>query len=146
MNDKMAETLGNNVLRAFNMMGLAENLLETLDVEPEGAFLALCPPHTMVGLHAAIYASHATELVNRMRDGQDTRLATVAEVMVALMEASLRAPLGQVGAALYERLFAKVFGNLPDNAAPVSEPWPGACDELMAESRRRFAVAERVTG
>lgn len=58
-----------------------------------------------------VYRHHVNELCLRIRDDQDTRNGTIAEMMFACSYASLNAPFTHHAGALYAYLFAQVFPN-----------------------------------
>lgn len=110
--------------------------------EINAVFAHLFPPARFKELDPRVYRHHVRELVERAAGADDhgsatpMTLATAAEVLVTLMEQSLRAPLAQQYAALYETLFLQVMGaKVPGE--PVREPWPGASAELLAALRRK---------
>src|SRR5258708_3531856 len=91
---------GNEVASAvsftFDCMKVAEEEIESaklrfpLEVErADKAFKILCPPPCMRGLSDLVYRSHARELIERVVLGGDTRLATRAEQMAVLAQASV---------------------------------------------------------
>lgn len=59
-----------------------------------------------------IYRSHARELLDRVAAGHDVRPATDAEMIAALRESSLVAPLSSAAATLYFRIAARSFPDL----------------------------------
>jgi len=66
---------------------------------------------TLDRLHTSelLYRSHAAELLDRLAKGQDTRTATTAEMIAAMMETALRAPLTPSAYCLAMRLFFRAF-------------------------------------
>jgi hypothetical protein len=107
-------------------------------------FKQLCPPARFTELDEKLYRHHARELIERVAwtAGGDpaeqvpVRFATKAEILVCLMEQSLKAPLARQYAGLYEWLFVQVMGCTPPGE-PVREPWSGATTALFVQLRER---------
>jgi antitoxin (DNA-binding transcriptional repressor) of toxin-antitoxin stability system len=59
-----------------------------------------------------IFRAHARELLDRVAAGHDVRTATDAEMIAALRESSLTAPLSPAAATLYFRIAARSFPTL----------------------------------
>jgi len=59
-----------------------------------------------------IYRAHCRELLDRVAAGQDIRPATDAEMIAAMRESSLTAPLSSAAATLYFRIAARSFPEL----------------------------------
>lgn len=96
-----------------------------------------------------LYRRHVRELLARAARGQDPRLATRAEVLCFLLEASLKAPLEQRSRALTETLFRRVMGPGAwavlglDDGSRAREPWTGSSKELLRDLRYRLRDPER---
>lgn len=101
------------------------------------AFPVLRPRRMFFGKDKKVYCHHCKELIRRVLRGESLEPATGAEVMLALSAMSLEAPLRQDPAALYSQLFQRMFGDL-DLKYDVQETYPGACDELLSEMRRKL--------
>ncbi|WP_030894310.1 hypothetical protein [Streptomyces sp. NRRL F-5053] len=81
------------------------------------SFDLLRPTHDT--LHREIlYRPHAHELLERVANDRDTRPGTDAEVIVALHEASLAAPITSAAACLYFRLLCRSLPELSRAPAP----------------------------
>ena len=142
----LAGTPAAPVLAVFDCIDIAGELLEEAfpqrSEEPKGLFMLLQPPASMQGKAAALYRAHATELVQRAKAGGDLRLATRAEVLVALLATSLKAPLRSEAHACAETLFAEVFpGVVPPQAR---EAWTGQVEADIAEAQRQLRVSSRL--
>ncbi len=137
------------VLYALEAMGVAESVMVRAKA-PAEAFKLLVPLG-FVAYSLKLYRAHCEELVARVKAGQDTRPGTEAEVIMVLSKASLARPPGRTEAALYERLFRKVFpGKVTHGGQPQApdepiarEEYPGVCDELLATLRRKAARPDR---
>lgn len=144
----LAGTPAAPVLAVFDCIDIAGELLDEAfperSEEPKGLFMLLQPPASMQGKAVALYRAHAAELVRRAKDGGDLRLATRAEVLVALLATSLKTPLRSEGQACAETLFAEVFpGVVPPQAR---EAWKGQVEADIAEAQRQLQVSRRVPG
>ena len=142
----LAGTPAAPVLAVLDCLDIAGELLEDAfperSEEPKGLFLLLQPPASMQGKAVALYRAHAAELVRRAKTGGDLRLATRAEVLVALLATSLKAPLRSEAQACAETLFAEVFpGVVPPQAR---EAWTGQVEADIADAQRRLSVSDRV--
>lgn len=78
-------------------------------------FALLWPTSTLMSTEA-VYRAHCGELLDRVAGGDNTRVATSAELACAASEASLVAPLTHAGFLSYARAFNRVF--------PGSEVFP----------------------
>jgi hypothetical protein len=132
----VAELLGplySELMGAFERMEIAEDEIEqalkrhnkplplrdsdgrVVNVDEMGpiwdSFWRLKPTHERME-YEPVYRQHCAELLDRVADGLDTRAATGAELVSAISEASLLAPLTSSGAGLYLRLMAKYFPEL----------------------------------
>lgn len=141
----LAGTAAAPVLAVLDCLDIAGELLEEAfpqrSEEPKGLFMLLQPPASMQGKAAALYRAHAAELVRRAKAGGDLRFATRAEVLVALLATSLKAPLRSEAQACAETLFAEVFpGVVPPQAR---EAWTGQVESDIVEAQRRLSVAGR---
>lgn len=96
-------------------------------------------PGQLLKYSDVLFRAHVRELCERARREESTAPATKAEVVAALCEGSLLAPLDQQHAALYEELFFEIFGRYVGDAKDrTREPWPGASAELLHTMRNRF--------
>lgn len=143
----------------FRRMAIAEEMLAEFGLgKHPHAFRWLCPPACLVHLDERAYRSHCRELLERIAmrgPGAERaratelfairhridfiRVPTDAEVLAHLSGASLIAPPGAQFAALFETLFERVMGYLPNEETRVREPWQGASAELLGECRRTLA-------
>lgn len=131
---------------ACRRMALADEEL-TQAGDPPGLFEILRPspifaeyPHD-----DALYIVHCRELIARAKAGEDMRPGTKAEVLGALLRASLIAPLRAQGQALAERLFADLFPERATTALgePAREQWAGQIAEDLSAARRKLAQSWR---
>ena len=105
------------------------------------SFWSLRPSSLLGGFSDDLYRVHCRELLERIVTGDSVDVPTDAEVMVALSEMSLRAPLSQDAAALYVTLFKKGFpGKLPEvSTRDVHESYAGAMALVDNEIRRKLS-------
>lgn len=97
-----------------------------------------------------VYRSHARELLERVADRTDTRLATDAEMIVVLCSAAQVAPLNATGMGLVFRLWHHAFPNisidLDDDQQHREALYGSTIDAAEAGAREALAVPERVLG
>jgi hypothetical protein len=94
----------------------------------------------------SVYRIHFKELIERVLKNEDTRPATKAEVLCALLDTSLAAPLRRDPQALAEALWRELFPRQPmskrrDQTRPT---YKGSVVELFEQMQRKLAVAARV--
>jgi hypothetical protein len=79
-------------------------------------FAVLTPRDIGPGMGAEfVYRGHARELLKRAAAGTDLRCATAAEIVLALVETSKRAPVHGAAAGLYFRMWLAAFPDHPIN-------------------------------
>jgi hypothetical protein len=146
------------ILGAFALMKVAEDVIKEEKPKWRGAatkervhqsFALMCPVTqvSFMGFHVDLFAHHCRELVERVARKQDTVLATDAEVLLGLYQASLAAPLTEHALALYEHCFSKVF---PEKSKEffadghrAREHYPGELQERLNEARRKLRFEKR---
>lgn len=116
----------------------------------EGMWSVLFPPPSMQGVVEEVYRSHCRELIERHRRGESLEPGTRAEMLLALSEASLRAPFNSTGLSAYALLARRVLVNKEgkciveeDVRGLPREPYEGAVNELLAGLQQRLAVRGR---
>lgn len=140
----------------FNRMDIAEDEISAAIVRDpshgdayNGSFGLLLPTET---LHSDIlYRNHCRNILGRVAIGEDTRPGTDAEVLGAFSMATLVAPPGRTLTLAYARLFGRMFPERDDIYGTLTEHTgqertPGDVDNLIAKTRRKLAVADRVRG
>lgn len=139
-----------HVLSLFDMMSEAELLITQAKQRwPEreallhGSFKLLCPTDPLRDKVVDVYRVHVNELLERVVSGADTRPATLAEVLCATLDGSLKAPFNSAYGAFAEVLFQKVMPGRLD-MVPAHEQWPQQHAEFLHEARRTLAVSTRV--
>ncbi|MEU9871091.1 hypothetical protein AB0C87_24890 [Actinomadura sp. NPDC048021] len=116
---EIVETLEGHLAPLFKLMEIAEEEIEAAQKrfhEPVGegdgpiwnSFILLPPSHPEMKAES-LYRAHCRELLDRRGRGEDTRPATGAELIFALSEASLQAPLSSAAAGLYLKLGLQCF-------------------------------------
>lgn len=98
------------------------------------------------GYDDALYRHHCREILQRVLRKKDTRPGTEAECLVALSEASLKAPLERDHALVAFRIAASIF---PRQANTFFDPkqkesYAGACAEILLRLRKGLAKKDRV--
>jgi hypothetical protein len=128
----------------FECMSVAEKVLSRefggKENEPEGIFLALCPSAPLRDKSLVLYARHAEELCARAAAGQDVNPATDAELLAAICDTSLVAPLTTSGSAVAGYLFAKVFKGRAIGPGRAYAAWAGQALDEVAKMRSKFSV------
>jgi hypothetical protein len=144
----------------FTVMGWAEHeIAEARRRHPRHAdaiwhaFGILTPRDIGPGMTTEfVYRGHARELLDRIAGGVDLRPATAAEILLTLVEASLRAPMHGPAAGLYFRMWQTAF---PAHPITVElgihqihyEHLHGPrIDELEADLRHRLRDPDRQAG
>jgi hypothetical protein len=117
------------------------------------AFAVLLPRDIGPGMGTEfVYRGHVQELLQRVAAGADLRPATAAEVCLALVETSLRAPMHGPAAGLYFRMWLRAF---PDNPLTLEhaehqvhyEHLHGSrIDELEVDLRHKLQDPDRQVG
>jgi hypothetical protein len=94
------------------------------------------------------YRSHVQEILSRVIAGEDTRPATNAEMIMALIDVSQMAPMNTLGSGLYFRLWREAgFPPVTDgvlNEKAYEDMRGEEITEAKADMRRRLTVADRV--
>ena len=162
METKLRETMGNlgidigAINSIFRAMEIAEEEIDKAqERHPEAAeaiddaFKMLTISRVFRGRPYELYRAHCAELLDRVATGEDLELATRAEVLVSLADASLEVPLSHTAGALYLDLFTEVFGEekvaelgMTESARYTVAP-ERAKTELMATLRRKGRVPGR---
>lgn len=147
----MCQALGDDTtltfLGAFERMDIAENVITAsgcTKAQGQVAFGIMCPSAPLNRKCDEVYRAHATELVERVIAGEDTRPGTKAEVLCCLLGAALRAPLNTSGMALADHLFAQVMPGSRLPSTKAREFYQGQVAEDLAQARVRCAVADRI--
>lgn len=138
MKSLLAE-LPNPIASVFARMGIAEDEIAAAKKRwPKNAkrihtaFKWCCPSELLRDKTDELYKVHVQEIIERVASGKDPVPLTRAEVLAALSNASLAAPLGSRSEALMTELFNELgLGSVE----PAREPWKGSNAELFAEMR-----------
>lgn len=147
----MMGSKGNVMAGAFQQMRIAEEEIASAKKlsppragEIHDAFILLCPSPILEDFGEDLYRIHAREILERIIRGEDPEWATDAEVMAALYQTSMKAPLNQNAVALYFRLFTRWWPSfLPEGMTELDLPreeWAGAMNELEWEIRRGLTM------
>lgn len=146
---KEMQGLGTVVYRMGRCWEICEQEIsevEHYDDQPErqsAIFRLLAPSEPLHGKSDTVYRVHVRELIRRSAEGRDTRLATKAEMLCAMLDAATVAPLSSNGAAIADHLFVECFGFLPGEAEATKEQWEGQVDEDLEVMARKLMVADR---
>lgn len=118
----------------FDCMEIAERALKNRD--QHGRF-ALLMPTPAIGKIIKLYEKHVSELMNRLSKRLDTRPATKAEMLGAMVTLSMDAPLNNEGMIVYEYLFHELFPGELD-VERSKEQWSGQLQEAITVLRRKL--------
>lgn len=129
--------------RAFDLIEIAEEEIASAyprkngkPTDPPGLFMALCPSEVFRDKSDSVFRHHVRELIARSRTKRpDYSIATEAEVLLGMLEASKVAPLTTQGMVIVDRLFPKITGR--EFGVHTAEQWPGQYDEALSEARRK---------
>jgi hypothetical protein len=95
----------------------------------------------------AVYSWHAWELLDRVVKKQEVKLATKAEIMMHLANASIKVKPRAKYAMAYHRLFRELFPSeypkLFGTREVPKEEWPNQYLEVMSEMQHTFRVPGR---
>ncbi|MFC0622833.1 hypothetical protein [Kribbella deserti] len=156
--DAMKALLGSDAAAIF---GLFDQLDEAEDEiraamrrHPDSAdtlwhSMSLLQPTPPLGGRHRAFSAHCRELLERVAAGTDTRLATDAEMLCALLEAALAAPLNSAGYGLAGRLWNRTFPSLDspyDDQPHYESLYAARIDADEADLRRRLSAPDRVLG
>jgi hypothetical protein len=142
------------VRRQLDLMKLAEEAIERaikkrprLRKKLNKQFLLLQPSRVLNESHHyvdCVYEHHCDELLERAATGQDTRLGTKAECLLALSNMSLIRPPKSNVAWLQEKLMLEIFPDKWKDAPQFREDYQGAGDELFSSLAKKIFTATRV--
>lgn len=128
--------------RIFDFIDIAEEELAAAGVprKRKGALSELFPGPFLY-LDEELYRSHAREIAQRMTRNEDLEPGTLAEVMLAMMQASIAAPLTRSGQAVYEYVFSQLMPDESHKIGLVPSPGihPRQIEEDIAAARRSLA-------
>ncbi len=152
--NKIVEEVEQLTSGLFERMELAENeITAAIERDPEhaeaydAAFKLLVPTDTLIS--DSLYQRHCHELLSRVAEGQDTRPGTDAEILGAFSQATHAAPPNTTLSLAYARLFRRLFPEHAETADSLAhsvgrERYEGDVDDLIAWSRKKLAMKERV--
>ena len=150
------ETTASIVSSIFDLMEVAEEVIaEFKKAHPNRAdiidrMFSIGIPGDLARYPVNLYRAHCRELCERLRDGEDTRPGTYAEICIAYCEASFAYPLNRNATAAYIQAFSYVMGEqvtqsiIEDNAHYREGDWKHAVNEQLTWLRKKLAKPERV--
>ena len=139
------------VVRVFDFIEIASKELDLAAAQrPERAedikkaFCLLCWQGDHLPLPTdEVYRSHAREIIGRVINGRKAVPGTKAEALMALSQASLKAPLNQTGLCAMQHLYADVMEM--EDMEFVPEPYKGAAQELIGALITKLSVDSDVS-
>ncbi len=103
------------------------------------SFGILKPSEPLMDKSPELYEAHCKELIVRRISGENIEPATDAEIIAAISDLSLRAPLQRDCAYVMQKLFKKLFpGKLPD-LLEIQESYEGSHLAVEMELRSKLA-------
>ncbi len=158
---RVKELLGAGLTRsveeAFGMIDIAEAEIAAArggktEADPEDplwtAFPLLVPSDGLIRTEV-VFRAHVRELLERVKEGKDTRPGTDAEIVSAISRASYSFPLQRSLVGLQGRLFKRRFPELFEQLDGVLDVvmyermYGPEIDELEAQLRRQATNRER---
>jgi hypothetical protein len=151
---------GNRIGELFAMMEIAEDeIAKAKRRHPKyadaihNAFQYMCPQN-IAGWGGAIntdlYRHHCRQICDRIATGEDINLATDAELLLAMKDVSLAAPINNEGKYIYFKLFAGVFPSIAKDIVPADisflERNCTMADQTIADMRRKLKSKNRSVG
>ncbi len=146
---------GSVVNSTFRRMDIAEQEIAAAQkhtprckVLINGVFQLACPSMVLHNKSDDLYRHHVRELIDRVIAGDDTRPGTRAEVLASMVDTSLDSPLNRAGQAVYEHLFAELYGTaklkeLGLETALAKEFGGGQVQDDIHAAQRRLADPKR---
>ncbi|OBA59031.1 hypothetical protein A5780_21360, partial [Nocardia sp. 852002-20019_SCH5090214] len=111
------------------------------------SFALLTPTHERMR-QEFVYRAHCRELLDRVAAGLSPASGTAAEVALAVMQASQKAPLNTAAFGLYVRMWIHAGFPHLESVTGSHEHYEAIAksriDDLEAETRTRLSVADRV--
>lgn len=158
--NKIAEGISNSgqpglataLLELFEFTDIAEEVIKEMqekypDKHKEiwNSFRHLLPSATLRGVpRPLLYRKHCEEIISRIVNGGNPNPGTRAEMLAALHQTSLQAPLNNDHAYVYQHLFKIVFPNkyvkLGLEVVDFYESYPGRANEIMSAMQRKLTI------
>lgn len=139
--DGVFSTIG----KVFDLVAVAEQEIERAIKEHpskanelRAAFQEHLFPGELARFSDRVYRAHACEVLQRIADGKDPKPGTMAECLVALSLASLKAPLSSSYTAAMEKAFVYVFPEKHTEPRVGREAWAGETEEILTELRKKI--------
>jgi hypothetical protein len=136
---------GSLILNVLEQAGVAGEIIEEFcEKYPNEAdklnssFLSLAPPPLLINKDPRLYHHHVRELLHRVMNGDNLEWGSMSEILCALSDASLKAPLSSSYASVMEFIFAEVFGSTPDGESVRPETYIGERHELINSMRKQL--------
>jgi hypothetical protein len=133
------------IARCFDFMGYAEEEIARAKkrwprrAAAINAAFGLLMPGDLIDTGEELYRSHCRELLARVMKGEDVEPGTDAECCLAMMRASLNAPLTGHHAYVYGIVFARALPGHADLMQDVGrEMYEGQANEIIGDLRKRI--------
>ena len=138
------------LIQIFRYIELAEEVIaeqkRLYDFDDSKVFRLAAPDDNLREATELVYRAHVRELCIRVAHGTDTRVATDAEVVWALYNMALHAPLNNDATVAYYGLGNGLFNWSETIQMEVSESYPGAALEIESKIRSRLINIDSTLG
>jgi hypothetical protein len=110
-------------------------------------FHLLTPSELLRPRNTFIYSYHAYEILERIANGQEDKIGqpTDAELLCLFSQASLRAPLNQLGTRCYYELFCDFYADELDRFWDYEprEDWPGQAKQMIQMLKEKPSLQQK---
>jgi hypothetical protein len=117
------------------MQGLYPDFADIIDK----SFEVLTPTEPLMDKSPELYEAHCKELIVRRISGENIKSATDAEIIAALSDLSLKAPLKRDCVYVMQKLFSKLFPDQLQGLPEIQESHEGSHFNVEMELRRNLA-------
>jgi len=102
-------------------------------------FETLTPTEPLMDKSPELYEAHCKELIVRRISGENIKSATDAEIIAAISDLSLKAPLKRDCVYVMQKLFSKLFPGQLQGLPEIQESHEGSHFNVEMELRRNLA-------
>ena len=105
----------------------------------ENSFVMLTPSPLISNKGCELYRAHCIELLERQVNGEDLEPATDAEIIGAISDLSLKAPLERGCVDVMQKLFVKLFPHVLPELTELQEDYPDSCKQIEMKFRKELS-------
>jgi hypothetical protein len=135
-----------HIVTVFECSVIADQTVrEMQEVYPDFAdiidqtFKTLTPTEPLMDKSPELFKAHCRELVFRRISGENIKPATDAEIISAISDLSLRAPLKRDCVYVMQKLFKKLFPDRLKELPEIQESYKGSHFKIEMDLRRNLA-------